>query len=62
MNAPDAVPWRPKVPESVLVVIHTPALDVLVIERADAPGHWQSVKTSRWRPPVFARWPRRPAS
>jgi dihydroneopterin triphosphate diphosphatase len=47
MNAPDAVPWRPKVPESVLVVIHTPALDVLVIERADAPGHWQSVTGSK---------------
>jgi dATP pyrophosphohydrolase len=27
----------------VLVVIHTPALDVLLIERADHPGYWQSV-------------------
>ena len=27
-----------KIPESVLVVIHTPALDVLLIERADKPG------------------------
>ena len=25
-----------KIPESVLVVIHTPALEVLLIERADA--------------------------
>lgn len=33
----------PKIPESVLVVIHTAALDVLLIERADAPGYWQSV-------------------
>lgn len=32
-----------KIPQSVLVVIHTPALDVLLIERADAPGFWQSV-------------------
>ena len=32
-----------KVPESVLVVIHTPALEVLLIERADVPGFWQSV-------------------
>jgi dATP pyrophosphohydrolase len=32
-----------KVPQSVLVVIHTPALEVLLIERADAPGFWQSV-------------------
>ena len=32
-----------KIPESVLVVIHTPALDVLLIERADHAGFWQSV-------------------
>lgn len=38
-----------KIPESVLVVIHTPALDVLLIERADAPGHWQSVTGSKDR-------------
>jgi dATP pyrophosphohydrolase len=41
-------PARPfKIPESVLVVIHTPALDVLLIERADAPGYWQSVTGSK---------------
>jgi len=34
---------QPKIPQSVLVVIHTPALEVLLIERADAPGFWQSV-------------------
>jgi dATP pyrophosphohydrolase len=28
------------------VVIHTPALDVLLIERADRPGSWQSVTGS----------------
>lgn len=32
-----------KIPRSVLVVIYTPTLDVLLIERADAPGFWQSV-------------------
>ena len=37
----------PKIPQSVLVVIHTPALDVLLIERADAPGFWQSVTGSK---------------
>lgn len=36
-----------KVPESVLVVIHTPSLQVLLIERADAPGFWQSVTGSK---------------
>ena len=38
-----------KIPESVLVVIHTPALDVLLIDRADAPGYWQSVTGSKDR-------------
>ena len=36
-----------KIPESVLVVIHTPALNVLLIERADHPGFWQSVTGSK---------------
>jgi dATP pyrophosphohydrolase len=36
-----------KLPLSVLVVIHTPALDVLLINRADAPGTWQSVTGSK---------------
>ncbi len=35
-----------KIPISVLVVIHTPALDVLVMERKNAPGFWQSVTGS----------------
>lgn len=35
-----------KIPRSVLVVIHTPALEVLLIERADRPGYWQSVTGS----------------
>jgi len=41
-------PARPfKIPLSVLVVIYTPALEVLLIERADAPGFWQSVTGSK---------------
>jgi dATP pyrophosphohydrolase len=39
-----------KIPESVLVVIHTAALEVLLIERADAPGFWQSVTGSKETP------------
>jgi dATP pyrophosphohydrolase len=35
-----------KIPESVLVVIHTADLDVLLIERADRAGFWQSVTGS----------------
>ena len=35
-----------KIPESVLVVIHTPDLEVLLIERADRPGSWHSVTGS----------------
>ena len=36
-----------KIPVSVLVVIHTPDLQVLLLERADAPGLWQSVTGSQ---------------
>ncbi|MEX2198907.1 MAG: dihydroneopterin triphosphate diphosphatase [Burkholderiales bacterium] len=35
-----------KLPVSVLVVIHTPALEVLLLERAAHPGFWQSVTGS----------------
>ena len=38
-----------KIPESVLVVIHTAALEVLLLERADHPGFWQSVTGSKDR-------------
>ena len=41
-------PW--KIPESVLVVIHTPALEVLLIRRADAEDFWQSVTGSKDHP------------
>lgn len=40
-----ARPW--KIPESVLVVIYTPALEVLLIKRADADDFWQSVTGSK---------------
>ncbi|CAN5720050.1 dihydroneopterin triphosphate diphosphatase [soil metagenome] len=40
-------PRPPKIPESVLVVIHTAALEVLLIERADHAGFWQSVTGSK---------------
>lgn len=36
-----------KQPVSVLVVIHTPNLQVLMLERAAHPGYWQSVTGSR---------------
>ena len=35
-----------KIPVSVLVVIHTPDGQVLLLERADRPGFWQSVTGS----------------
>ena len=41
MNTAAARP--PKIPQSVLVVIYTPSGRVLLMERADAPGFWQSV-------------------
>jgi dATP pyrophosphohydrolase len=49
MGAPPAAP-RFKLPRSVLVVIHTPALDVLLIRRADDAGYWQSVTGSQDHP------------
>jgi len=36
-----------KIPISTLVLVHTAALDVLLIERADFPGYWQSVTGSQ---------------
>lgn len=38
---------RYKIPVSALVVVYTPQLDVLLIERADFPDHWQSVTGSQ---------------
>lgn len=36
-----------KIPVSVLVLVHTIDLDVLLLERADRPGYWQSVTGSQ---------------
>jgi len=36
-----------KIPVSVLVVVHTPVLEVLLLERADRRGFWQSVTGSQ---------------
>ena len=46
-----------KLPVSVLVVVYTRSLDVLLIERAQRPGFWQSVTGSLDRldePPALA--------
>jgi dihydroneopterin triphosphate diphosphatase len=43
------MPKPPKIPQSVLVIIHTPALDVLLLERADHASFWQSVTGSKDR-------------
>jgi dihydroneopterin triphosphate diphosphatase len=36
-----------KIPISTLVLVHTPDLRVLLLERADYPGYWQSVTGSQ---------------
>jgi dATP pyrophosphohydrolase len=36
-----------KLPVSVLIVVHTPDLQVLMLERADRPGFWQSITGSQ---------------
>ncbi len=36
-----------KIPQSVLVLIYTQNLEVLLLERADKPGFWQSVTGSK---------------
>jgi len=46
--AADRVPARSyKIPISVLVLVYTADLDVLLLERADFIGHWQSVTGSQ---------------
>ena len=39
-----------KIPESVLVVVHTADLQVLLVHRADVPDFWQSVTGSKDTP------------
>ena len=46
MSDIDAGNIQVKIPISVLVVIHNTNGDVLLIERADRPGFWQSVTGS----------------
>jgi dihydroneopterin triphosphate diphosphatase len=43
----EAGPRPYKVPVSVLVLVHTPELEVLLLERTDRPGFWQSVTGSQ---------------
>lgn len=38
---------RYKIPVSTLVLVYTPRLEVLLLERADFPDHWQSVTGSQ---------------
>jgi dATP pyrophosphohydrolase len=40
-------PLNHKIPVSTLVLVHTPDLRVLLLERADFPGFWQSVTGSQ---------------
>ena len=46
-SAPGLAPRPFKIPESVLVVIHSIDLQVLLMERADQPGYWQNVTGSK---------------
>jgi dATP pyrophosphohydrolase len=50
MNFDSAAARPPKIPQSVLVVVHTADGQVLLIERADHPGYWQSVTGSKDTP------------
>lgn len=42
-----STPKSPKIPESALVIIHSAALEILLIERVDCHGFWQSVTGSK---------------
>ncbi|MEO7152975.1 MAG: dihydroneopterin triphosphate diphosphatase [Burkholderiaceae bacterium] len=46
-SGPSPTARVPKIPVSVLVVIHSADLQVLLLERADLPGYWQSVTGSQ---------------
>jgi len=47
MNAAQAATRPYKIPRSTMIVIHTARQEVLLIERADHPGYWQSVTGSQ---------------
>ena len=48
-----------KIPVSTLVVVFNPALEVLLLERADRPGYWQSVTGSQHEGESLAETARR---
>ena len=48
-----------KLPVSTLVLVHTPDLRVLLLERADFPGYWQSVTGSQEAGETLAETARR---
>ena len=50
---------RHKKPVSVLVLIHTPALEILLLERSAHPGFWQSVTGSQEGDEALAKTARR---
>jgi dATP pyrophosphohydrolase len=50
---------RYKQPVSALVIVHTAELHVLLLERADFPGYWQSVTGSRDEDETLAETARR---
>ena len=47
MSPNPSIEKPPKIPRSVLVIAFTPASEVLLIERADFAGFWQSVTGSQ---------------
>ncbi len=55
-----------KIPQSVLVVVYTVALDVLLLRRTEPDDFWQSVTGSRasvhedWAQTARRRWPKKP--
>jgi dATP pyrophosphohydrolase len=55
LSAEPVAPRPFKLPQSVLVVIHTRESLVLLIERADKPGFWQSVTGSKDSPEEAVR-------
>ena len=47
MSEPSLVTKPYKIPRSTLIIIYTPQAEVLLIERADKTGYWQSVTGSQ---------------
>jgi len=53
MGATEAESTPYKIPRSVLVVVYAEDLSVLLLERADRPGYWQSVTGSQEQNETF---------